>query len=418
MKRVYINIMKYFAPIVLLLLFACDSTEPLKDNFTLSDSYRLLWDDLPSIGGELKLGGFVGLFYEGGRYFYTVTTRGPVLTESDNGTNKTYFLVPKFVPEIVKLELQDDKTIKVVEEIEIKNPLGEKCTGAPTPNAWPLDEKIVNPSQVGDDWGVYPSGIFYDLDANLFYVSEEYLPSVLQITTRGDWHMRVSPGEGLRKAYANQTFQGGIAGVDVLPNGNFLFLLARSLEHNRNINDPNQTRAINYALRRIGLYDADSRSDLSMFYFVEGKERDGIDERYVKLGDIEFVNDTTFLVTEFANWNGLNRSLLFEVIVTDSTSKVKEGLEGINGKTFETLTDEEWQEAGLHPLKKVLLVDLKKFGFKSPEGIEIIDEKHVAVIENNNFGIVEANPENRSYSLDKSPIILKVVTLPIKLELK
>ncbi len=418
-KNTRVHIAKPFLSFFLLLFLfiACESTQPLQDDFSLNGEYKLYWDDLPEIGSGLKLGGFTGLFYKGGRTFYTVSSRGPLISEIVNDKCETYYLLPNFIPEIVKLELQDDRSIKIVGQIKIKNPLGENCTGRPTPTAWPEDEVITNDEELIDEWGISPSGIYYDIDANLIYVSEQFSPSVLQITSHGNWYMRVSAGEGFRQAYSKQTCNGGISGIDITPSGDFLVVVARALEHNRNINDPDQTRPINYALRRIGIYDPDSRTDLSMFYFVEPTD-DPNDMRFTELGDIEYVNDTTYLVTEISRNGDETHALLYEAIVTDSSSRVQEGLEGIAGKSFETLSEEEWAENGLHPLKKVLVLNFDDYGFYYPQGIEIIDENHLAVIENNNFGVINGNPASHTYELDKSAIKLEVIELPFSLELR
>ena len=408
---------------VLLLIFlssffvSCESTQPLQDDFTLNGEYYLHWNNLPEISSDLKLGGFTGLFYKGGRTFYTVTSRGPLVSKIVDEKFETYYLLQNFIPKIVKLELQDDHTITVAEQINIKNPLGNNCSGRLSPTAWSEDEVVTNDEQITDEWGIYPSGIYYDINANLIYVSEQFSPSVLQVTPYGNWYMRVSAGEGFRQAYSNQTCNGGIAGIDITPEGDFLVALARSLEHNRNINDPDQTRSINYSLRRIGIYHPDTRTDLSMFYFVETTDNPD-DIRFTELGDIEFVNDTTYLVTEISRIGGETHALLFETIVTDSSSRVQEGLEGIAGKSFETLSEEEWTANGLHPLKKILILNFDDYGFYYPQGIEIIDKNHLAVIENNNFGVVNGNPASHTFELNKSAIKLEIIELPFSLEMR
>ncbi len=399
-------------------LNSCETTEPLKNSFYPSGTYLLEWNSLPEIGSKLRLGGFTGLYYNGGRIFFAVTSRGPVLTNFNGEIANSFFVNKNYVPEIVKLELQDDGTVKIIERINIKNPLSQNCSGLPVIGAWDEDETILNEGENNDNWGIYPSGIFFSSEENLFYVSEQYTPSALQVTTGGNWFMKASPGEGFRNAYSNQTYNGGFTGIDFSSNGKIIVLLGRALEHNRNINDPDQTRPINYALRRVGIYGRTSRSDLSMFYFVDSTNTDEINVRKIILGDIKTVNDTAFLVTEFGEENGTIRSLLYKAVITDSTSQVQEGLEGIDGKSFETLSETEWNENNLVPLKKELLLDLSEFGFNKPEAIDIIDENHIAVINNNNFGISNPNPNDETFVLNKEDIRLTIIKLPVKLNLR
>ena len=401
---------------------SCQSVvEPyFKNNYTPTGSYSIAWNKLPVIdkNRNLHLGGFVGLYYYGGRIFYTITDRGPVLQQLDESGASTYFLSPSFTPQIIKLELEDDHSIKIVEQIPIKNPLGNNTTGLLPPDTWNQFEDILNTGQSSDPWGLFPGGIVMDVEKHLFWFADQYKPALMQITVDGRWVRRLRPGEGLRKAFKNIAVDGGFTGVDINSDGDLVTLLGRSLEHNRNINDKVQNRPINYALRRVVIYKFSTTSDISMFYFVEPQAYDGIPEKFISLGDIAAVNDSSYLITEYGNYNGMERSLLFKAVITDSTSRVEPGLEGIDNKTFETLDSTEWAKNKLIPLKKELLVNLGTIGISRPEGLAIIDANHVAIINNNDYDITNGNPISKSYILNGKPTVIKIITLPANLSIK
>jgi hypothetical protein len=401
------------------LLIGCDTTEPLIDHFNPNGTYNIQWNDLSKIGNtNLKLGGFTGLYFGGKRDFYTITGRGPVVQTFDENGAKAYFVSPSFVPRIIHLELQDDHSAKVVESFPIKAPTGKDISGLPPAGVWSDDETITNNEQLTDDWGLFPGGVYYDINNHFFWIADQYNPGILQLTVNGEWVKRLRPGEGYRLNFAKHTVNGGFTGIDFDRFGNIITVMGRALEHNRNVNDPVQSRPINYSLRRIAQYVPGSNVDYSFFYFVERQNLDGIPERFVELSDIVSVNDTSFLVLEEGECEGLRRSLLFEAVINDSTSKVVEGLEGLDNKTFETLDSEEWEANGLKALHKNLLVDLIGEGLRKVEGMAIVDSRHLAVIENNNFGIKSGNPNSGEYQVDNSSIKLKIIELPKKLDVR
>lgn len=54
---------------------------------------------------------------------------------------------------------------------------------------------------------------------------------------------------------------------------------------------------------------------------------------------------------------------------------------------------------------------------KRPEGIAIINKNTIAVIGNNKYGIIDGDPTNGNYGLNKDPIYLEIIKLPNDLEL-
>ncbi len=403
---------------VLFTLNSCDVNTPLIEHFTPSGTYSIAWNNLPKISeaSDFKLGGFSGLYYKDGRTFYTITDRGPVLQRINEKTGAAvYYLQPDFIPRLVQLELQDDHSIKVISQIPISNPAGQSVSGRIPPASWNKDETVVNQNVNEDVRGVYPGGIVMDVQNHFFWFADQYNPALMQMTVDGQWVKRLKPMEGLRKALSNLTVSGGFSGADIDADGRLVTVTRRCLENNYGLDD--SSSSMNYSLRRIIFYNPDKHSDLSLFYFVDPETKDGLNPRFACLGDVAAVNDTSLLITEFGSYGGSDRSLLYKVVIEDSTTRAEAGLEGILGKTFETLTSTEWKDNGLKAVKKELLFDLSTVGIKHPEGIAIINNEQVAVIDNNNWGITNPDPSSGSYSLDTSPVKLEIITLPVKLNL-
>src|SRR5690606_2284443 len=130
--------------------------------------------------------------------------------------------------------------------------------------------------------------------------------------------------------------RGGFAGIGVEPSGDIVAAMRRSLD-----NKVSADAVVNDSLRRIVRFDPGSGEERSFFYVVAPEEVDGIPPRAVELGGLAVVRDNEFLVAEQGEAAGRKRSLLFAVSVTDSSTSARRGLEGIIGKTIETLTETE-----------------------------------------------------------------------------
>lgn len=403
---------------VLLLFTACETTDPLFDHYQPEGEYLLNWNDLPTIDENegLKLGGFSGLYYTGGRTFYTITDRGPIVQNETESGNTSYLISPDFTPQIVTLELQNDNTIKVTDQKPITNPAGLLVSGKLPENSWIENETFTNTENISDSWGIYPGGLLMDVSNNFFWFADQYQPALYQSTVEGNWGRRIRPAEGMRRAFGNHTVNGGLTGLDFTTDGDIITIMGKCLENNRASEDTGSV--MNYGIRRIGLVNANDATDLSLFYLVEPESYDGIPERNIMLGDISTVNDTSYIVTEYGNYNGVERNLLYMVSVVDSTTKALVGLEGINSQTFETLSPASWRAAKINVVVKRLLLDLSSSSIRKPDAIAIVDDKHIAIIDNNGYGIVNGNVQNQSYQIEETPIKLEIFTLPNKLDLK
>lgn len=385
---------------------ACDSGSTLVERFEPEGSYTLSWTDLPGIegGSDLRMGGFVGLTYVGGRDFYTVLDRGPVLGDSENDSSR-FFVAPSFTPEIARLSLQDDGTIKLTERIPLLAAGGQPVSGLPPPKPWRFNETVLNESSP-DAWGLYPGGLVMDRKNHFFWVADHYGPSLLQVTVQGEILRRVRGDNGLRAAYLTRRNHGGFAGIDVEPSGDILAVMRRSLNNSVSADD-----VVNDSLRRVVRFSPGNGEERSFFYMVNPEAVDGIPPHAVELSGLAVVRNNEFLVTEQADVAGQKRSLLFAVTLTDSSTSARRGLEGIIGKTIETLTETEWREAGLIPVAKRLVADLTEMGIDRPEGVAIVGKRKVAILEAGGYGIVDGDPHSQSYGIQPRDVRIVIIEL-------
>lgn len=199
-----------------LLVSACGSS--LKS--TEISSMNFLELENPSVigtsaSGNLYLGGFSGLTFigkneKGDSLFFTITDRGPnaeALNIKGVGKKSRPFILPEFQPRILKLQTNvKDKTIKVVQEILLTDPIGKALSGLPQ---WPrtrdkslskdlfkkADEVGVNlkgEALAPDLMGLDAEGLAIDSEGN-FWVAEEYRPSLLKFNAEGKLLKRFIP---------------------------------------------------------------------------------------------------------------------------------------------------------------------------------------------------------------------------------
>ena len=180
--------------------------------------YTLYTD--PIHGGEIKLGGFSGLFPvpgdRSGTMFYTVTDRGPTqdfTVTNTSGTNiviTTHKVLPctNLAPMIVKVQLLAGGKAQVLGVIPLKKvtPNGvEFITGFPNGVELAL-EKFETPyykKLTNDLDGLDPEGITID-NHGFFWICEEYRPSIAMIAPDGTVLLRLVP-------------QGCLSGTETIP---------------------------------------------------------------------------------------------------------------------------------------------------------------------------------------------------------
>src|SRR5215831_2773312 len=202
----------------------------------------------PPIGNGINLGGFSALTHLPGdpdNVFYTVTDRGPNGSVKVNGVSQTAFPIPTFTPTIVKIEVVGD-TIDILQEIPLKLGQGtDPITGTQyisgISNIAGLDEAPYDTAGHPlpyDPYGLDTAGLAYNHKTDTFWVSEEYRPSLVEVTRDGTILRRLVPeGEAslfqnapnvpildtLPAIFAKRVQNKGLEGVAISPDGHELF---------------------------------------------------------------------------------------------------------------------------------------------------------------------------------------------------
>lgn len=383
-------------------------------------------------GQEILLGGFSGLFYEGmddsGRLlFATHTDRGPNPESADvddDGVNERPFALPDFQPVIVRLAL-DPATgvVEIVEQIGLKRDDGTPLTGLPNlageAGMAYADEEPVDlqgaPLEL-DPLGADLEGIVRAEDGT-YWMVDEYRPAIYHFTPDGTLAARYVPEgsnseetgvavgeEAIPAIYAQRRANRGFEAV-ALRDG-ILYAFIQSPIDNPDGGKDNSSKAS--TLVRILAFDTDAKTTVGeYFYRLDGA---GVD----KIGDAVVTPDGTFLVLERDDATGAAaRKLVYRIDIDAATNFLGYDLPlGVELQSNAGLA-----RLGITPVAKTLAVDLGAIGYDlvdKPEGLALIDENTLAVLNDNDFGagggfdpatgLIEENP-------NPMPVVLGIVHL-------
>ncbi len=393
---------------------------------------------LPSIGAtaagqELFLGGFSGLHFEGidprtGRYkFLTHTDRGP--NAEPNGISRP-FLLPGFTPEIVRFELDRKKGILTLTERlplkNVKNAEGHPLTGLPniaindsgnTPyndekpvdllgNALPLDP-------LGGDF----EGIVVNPEDGTFWMVDEYRPAIYHFDQDGVLIERFVP----RGTAAAAGQPAGTFGIEALPevlaqrrqnrgfeaiafDGGKIYAFVQSPLRNPDTLSNGQLNAMTNV--RVVEFNPLTHATRQFVYVMDnpnlGPEPN---TRADKIGDAVSFGNGEFLVVERDDDSvpGDSPSVIekkvYRLNLTGATDVSSlSGLIGATGKTVDQLTVAELVANGIHPIEKILHLDLNAAGYnrvQKVEGLTLVDPQTIAVINDNDFQVANTtvNPD-------------------------
>ncbi|MFO7631298.1 MAG: esterase-like activity of phytase family protein, partial [Caldilinea sp.] len=334
-------------------------------------------DDLPLLGvteagQEILLGGFSGLFYEGmddsGRHiFVTHTDRGPnpePMDVDDDGVAERPFALPDFQPVIVRLALDADGNIEIVEQIGLTRDDGTPLTGLPNlageAGMAYADEEPVDlfgaPLEL-DPLGADMEGIVRAEDGT-YWMVDEYRPAIYHFTPDGVLAARYVPEgsnneetgiavgeEALPAIYAQRRANRGFEAV-ALRDG-ILYAFIQSPIDNPDTAKDNSSKAS--TLVRILAFDTNTKATVGeYFYRLDGK---GVD----KIGDAVVMPDGTFLVMERDDATGAAaRKLVYHIDIDAATNFLGYDLP----LGFELQSDLGLARLGITPVAKRLFVDL------------------------------------------------------------
>jgi hypothetical protein len=312
------------------------------------------------VEGTVSVEAFSGLTFEGknsdGDYvFWSHTDRGPN-ADSDKNNNRP-FVSPEFQPRLTQFKVNRNAPFATyLQVVPLALPNGKPMTGLPnkktdeTPVA--LDMQVLP----FDPMGIDPEAICFS--GEHIWLAEEYGPSLLKFNRQGQLITRYVPPGSFAKGKRPASVK------EILPNQ----LLTRKLNRGFEgmtclagkiyaaIQSPLPGDGKNILIVEFDPYE--ERVHRSFYYPLESMDAD-------KIGDLAH-HDGKLLVLEQNSKTG-----------PDSFHRIYE------------IDPNETQQLGV--AKKSLFLDLVKVGYDfadKVEGMIMIDSSHIAIINDNDFGLV------------------------------
>jgi hypothetical protein len=342
-------------------------------------------------------GGISGLHYIPGTdlEFYAVSDRGPN-ADANNHPNASgttlLFPAPDYAPLITRFKA-DNGAWNVENISPILRPDGSPVSGLPLPagagstgeTAWADTTPVVlNP----DIWGMDTEGITEDNFGNL-WLCDEYGASVWKISKATRQVIkRYTPfpsqaeDAALPPVIGKRRPNRGFEGVAVTPNGK-VYSMLQSVADNPNATAGNSGRLLR-------MVEIDPETDAVRQFVYEIQPVVGqIRTRDWKVGDLVAINNEEFLLVEHAERNGWNVKNVYKINIANATPLTTEDF---NGQTLEQVgTASNLAAFGINVVEKTLVLDLLEAGWDlthdKPEGLTIIDDQTIALVNDNDFGI-------------------------------
>ena len=388
--------MKNIILLLPLFIFACKSSPVQKTSSPAAHPIQQVPVTLDPIEGfNFKWGGFSGLNFikkeaNGDLLFWTLTDRGPNGAEFKRDKKRfRAFLSPNFTPSFVQLKfIKAENKVVIVKSIPFMNMANKPMTGLPPRDVIAKTEYATNPdgSEVdADNNGVDSESMAIDGQKH-FWVGDEYFPSLLEFNSSGRLLARIipasKPGVALKKneipfAYSARHFNRGFEALGY--HSEKIFFMSQSPLRVENAHKDKE-----YSVVRIGVFNTKTR-------MYEGEYLYPMTQKKVdKIGDLVMIDENRFYVIEQNGDVGPQSvHLIYKVDLSAATNLVKSPL----AKDPETYSKSEL-ELIAKTAQKTLAADLVQGGyneFEKVEGLTMIDDKTLAVINDNDFGVSDGN---------------------------
>ncbi|MGA1133478.1 MAG: choice-of-anchor I domain-containing protein, partial [Prochlorotrichaceae cyanobacterium] len=377
-------------------------------------------DLLTADGNTIELGGFSGLFYDGvagngNLKFLTLPDRGP---NGDPTGNDRPFLLPDYQARIVSLELnQTTGEVTITDQLLLTRQDGTTpITGLPNiPNVDeravdaqgnPVDLTFLDSAADGSDYdpfGADLEGIVRAGDGT-YWAVDEYRPAIYHFDTDGsliDRFIPVGTVDQANTANPGANYAADAFGTETLPTE----LLTRrsnrgfegmALDTDNGIlyafiqtplaNPNNATSGASNVIRMIGIDPTNGQPVAEYVYLLQKPE---IGNNVDKIGDATYAGNGKFYVMERdSSTDSTAQKFIFEVNLTGATNIL--GLD-LGTETLEQQTADDLAALGITPVNKVKVTNLPSLGYlptDKSEGLTVLPDGSLAVINDNDFGVV------------------------------
>ena len=317
--------------------------------------------------------------------FYGLTDRGP---NADGGEDVKIFLLPHFTPSIGHFEIQANGKIKKLRDIPLRDAHGKPLTGLPNPAGYGTSKETVVDANhqllQRDKTGIDSEGLAVMRDGT-FWVSDEYGPHIVHFDRNGIELERMSPrgvhttGRRLPAVLGHLRPNRGMEGITTTPSNRVLVGIMQSALYN-----PSKQAVVNKSVTRILMFDL-ATGKTKQYLYQQGGD-------FWKNSEIRAIDEHRFLVDEH-NGKDVKHVYLIDLNGATDVSDPADSATGlkVNGKAIEENSWEELAAAGIKPVRKTLVSDVKKdvdFQSSKFEGMWVADGgKTLWIINDDDFGI-------------------------------
>ncbi|MEL6863102.1 MAG: choice-of-anchor I family protein [Bacteroidota bacterium] len=409
------------------------------------------WPDLgtPLAGGDaVQLGGFSGMYFDvaastaNDYVFYTIPDRGPnEATVSRSLVNTTQnlrpFKLPNYQARIVKFvyntntgNVQFDESEQIFltrkdgttpisgrgnisghDEIPVTRTDASVFTQVDY-SANGVDYQQLDYDAYGGDF----EGILRDANGD-FWMCDEYRPAIYHFQPNGQLIERYVPKgtsmlgdevepegtygkESLPVVYNKRRANRGFEAIALDTDENILYAFIQTPLYNPD----SQTRNQSDVIRILGIDPATGDPVREYVYLLERNRDAGVGlSRVDKIGDAVYAGNGRFLILErdssTPDDGNEGKKYIFEFFL-DGASNIlgtplaeKDNSTGPNDKTLEMMTADEIVAAGIQPVHKTKVLNLPSIGYlpsDKPEGIALLPNDVIAVMNDNDFGLAGA----------------------------
>ncbi|MEZ4820621.1 MAG: esterase-like activity of phytase family protein [Bdellovibrionota bacterium] len=393
------------------------------DSNSIAKVQRIDFPTMPHLGDTasgdaLYLGGFSGLAYRGEKtkegfpILWTHTDRGPNAEPfQPEGKTQKYrpFPLPAFQPVWVKFALDTQKgKLQILETLPLKGPNQKPMTGLPNDPSHDEVPSDLRARQLDyDPYGLDLEGMTFAPDGSV-WMADEYRPSLVHFSKDGKLLDRFIPKGSnstqqnmgtseLSNIFARRKKNRGFEAIAISDNIVYSFLQS-PLPHSKN-----DKRSI-----RVIAFDTLTRKEVGQYvYILDNKKAD-------KIGDMVHIKDKQFLVIERDGKLGASSyKKIYRVDFANATNLLD--LSNRKQKHIEKTDSEKFESKGIQPAQKTLLADLSALGIDNIEkfeGITILDNHTIALVNDNDFGLQgDFDPKTGKLAENKQPETTSLVVL-------
>lgn len=395
---------------------------------------------MTAAGQEILLGGLSGLWFEGvdpvdgSLMFATVPDRGPngePINVDADPENERPFALPDYQARVIRFKL-DESTAQVTITETLLLTRGDGTTPITgLPNIPGVDEEPID--LLGnvlpyDEFGADLEGVIVDGDGN-FWMVDEYRPAIYKFDAAGALIDRFVPAgtaalggqavgtygtETLPAEYSNRRRNRGFEGMALDADQGVLYAFIQTPL----ANPDSAASAASLVIRMLGVDVVTGTPVAEYVYLLEKPSHR--EANVDKIGDAVYLGGGRFLAIERdSSTVATAKKGIFELDLLGATNLLAPGAPPLlAGLTLEQHTPADLATAGIQPVFKRKVLNLPSLGYLAgdkPEGLALLSDGRLAVLNDNDFGLFDAPiPLDGSVPINPNPtpVVLGLIDFP------